>query len=69
MPHGGGALSGFEVGFVDVDGERRLQPLTSCRGVPFERMPPAWLFDKAGTAGAPLEGRRPFHAGRSASYW
>jgi hypothetical protein len=35
---------GFEVGFVDEDGERRREPLTSCVGVRFEEAAPVRPF-------------------------
>lgn len=38
------ASAGFGVSFVDVDGSRRREPLSSCWMVPFERVPPARAF-------------------------
>jgi len=38
------ASAGFGVSFVDIDGSRRREPLSSCWMVPFERVLPARAF-------------------------
>jgi hypothetical protein len=38
------ASAGFGVSFVDMDGSRRREPLSSCWMVPFERVLPARAF-------------------------